>query len=72
MDGQRRDKFFKILGNSVMIHDVVLIGSPGMGKTSTAIRVVDKLTGGNGECYEVTTVNALWFRRILVGGESGF
>jgi len=67
---QRREDFFKLLASSAMIHNVLLIGPPGTGKTSMAISIVDALTGKNSECYEIATANALWFRRNLVGGES--
>jgi MoxR-like ATPase len=67
---QRREDFFKLLASSAMIHNVLLVGPPGTGKTSMAISIVDALTGRNSECYEIATANALWFRRNLVGGES--
>jgi GTPase subunit of restriction endonuclease len=67
---QRREDFFKLLASSAMIHNVLLMGPPGTGKTSMAISIVDALTGKNSECYEIATANALWFRRNLVGGES--
>jgi len=67
---QRREDFFKLLASSAMIHNVLLVGPPGTGKTSMAISIVDALTGKNSECYEIATANALWFRRNLVGGES--
>ena len=67
---QRREDFFKLLANSAMMHNVLLVGPPGTGKTSMAISIVEALTGKNSECYEIATANALWFRRNLVGGES--
>ena len=67
---QRREDFFKLLASSAMIHNVLLMGPPGTGKTSMAISIVDALAGKNSECYEIATANALWFRRNLVGGES--
>jgi len=67
---QRREDFFKLLASSAMMHNVLLVGPPGTGKTSMAISIVEALTGKNDECYEIVTANALWFRRNLVGGES--
>jgi len=67
---QRKEDFFKLLASSAMIHNVLLVGPPGTGKTSMAIGIVEALTGKNDECYEIVTANALWFRRNLVGGES--
>jgi len=67
---QKREDFFKLLASSTMMHNVLLVGPPGTGKTSMAISIVEALTGKNDECYEIVTANALWFRRNLVGGES--
>ena len=64
------EEFFKMLGASLKIYNVLLVGPPGTGKTSLTISVIDKLTGENTNCYEVTTANSLWFRRDLIGGES--
>ncbi|BDC18722.1 AAA family ATPase [Acidianus sp. HS-5] len=55
--------------SSIKKTNVLLVGPPGTGKTSIAIRVTKSLTGSE-DCYEVATANSLWFRRNLVGGES--
>jgi len=39
------EEFFKMLGASLKIYNVLLVGPPGTGKTSLAISVIDKLTG---------------------------
>ncbi|QGA53874.1 AAA domain-containing protein [Sulfolobus sp. E5-1-F] len=60
----------KIILKALQTTNVLLVGPPGTGKTSLAIRTVKSLTGNNDNCYEVATANSLWFRRNLIGGES--
>ncbi len=50
--------------------NTLFVGPPGSGKTTLATYVVKELVGGNEECYTVTTANSLWFRRLVIGGES--
>ena len=62
------ESFIRRFISAVQFGNVLLVGPPGVGKTSLAITAARLLGGDNG--YMVRVANALWFRRDVIGGET--
>ncbi|CCC80909.1 AAA family ATPase [Thermoproteus tenax] len=55
------------VGAALYAGNVLLVGPPGVGKTTLAVEFAKRLTGSD---YILATANALWFRRDVIGGET--
>lgn len=60
-------KVVEKVGAALYAGNVLLVGPPGVGKTTLAVEFAKRLTGGD---YILATANALWFRRDVIGGET--